>query len=527
MTPNGIDNSLLSSRTADKYQAHTFLKDFKKKSDSDNKINLSVASSINLSSDSNSLIPVSELVVPFSDRNEDRVELDMGNGIKLLTPFRYSNDLRRFTTIKWEMRDRNMNLYTNKFNDDKKFSSDIFKIISRENREGRENKTLYKFPFSQAMSNNSIFKVPVDGNNMSTDLSTDTKFVVAFSVGVGNECSWKEAEAKLEDKFFIFPCYQMSSFCIRSEPKQVSQNIQPCGLTIKTGTDGKMIMQFPPTCVEQNRDITYQIFRPAITSVNKSLPEWKPKLLIAVSDKICMKFTRNSLKTPIYLSFPLPENLRTPGVERRLIGFRDHRPFIIRMVSKKVNDEILYEVKGCDGAALAVVQVGTTLDTNILKTELDIFYGSRILCKIILFAKTTNEGSSDLGQLFALCVIQAEVDDTIENSILRRGFRCIYITDALCLNPLQRIRIQVSGGILSLTCDGLPVTNHFLTFLCESKENAIEFPVSVVKSGIPYAIVKFLLDIMSRGTVSEVHFEPYLPFKSFYKRTRGYAEHSM
>lgn len=172
-------------------------------------------------------------------------------------------------------------------------------------------------------------------------------------------------------------------------------------------------------------------------------------------------------------------------------------------------------------AALAVVRVDRHLDIGILKKELDIFYGNRILCNIILFAKSTKEGSSDLGQLFVQCVIRAELNDTLTNLISIRRFRCIHVTDTLCLKPLQRIRIQVSGGISSLNRVGIPVLNHFLTFLCGSKENTIEFPVNVIKSGTPYAIVKLLLDNMSRGIVSEVHFEPYMPFKCLY------AEHAM
>lgn len=140
----------------------------------------------------------SELLVPFSDRKEDRVELDMGNGIKLWTTLHYSSNLRRFTTIKWNMSDRNENQFKNLFNNEKKFSSDIFKIISRKKREGQESKTLFNFPFSQAMSNSSMFRVPVDGKNMSANFTTDAKFVVAFSVGVGKDSNWKEAEAKLE-----------------------------------------------------------------------------------------------------------------------------------------------------------------------------------------------------------------------------------------------------------------------------------------------------------------------------------------
>lgn len=70
---------------------------------------------------------------------------------------------------------------------------------------------------------------------------------------------------------------------------------------------------------------------------------------MAVSDKIRMKFARKSLKTPIYLSFPLPEFSRTSGLEPRLIGFRDNRIFIMKMDVKIVNDEILYKVKGYDG----------------------------------------------------------------------------------------------------------------------------------------------------------------------------------
>lgn len=170
----------------------------------------SFVSSINLSSDVDSLTTDSELLVPFSDRKEDRVELDMGNGIKLWTTLHYSSNLRRFTTIKWNMSDRNENQFKNLFNNEKKFSSDIFKIISRKNREGQESKTLFNFPFSQAMSNSSMFRVPVDGKNMSANFTTDAKFVVAYSVGVGKDSNWKEAEAKLE--VFIFG---ITKVCLR------------------------------------------------------------------------------------------------------------------------------------------------------------------------------------------------------------------------------------------------------------------------------------------------------------------------
>lgn len=121
-----------------------------------------------------------QCMVPFSNNNNHKAELDMGNDIKLSTLWNYGEALRRFTTIKWNMQDRNMNSFKNLFNNDKKFSTDIFKIISRENLEGREHNTSNIFIVSQAMTESSIFKVPVYGNNVLANLSTN--FYVAYSI---------------------------------------------------------------------------------------------------------------------------------------------------------------------------------------------------------------------------------------------------------------------------------------------------------------------------------------------------------
>lgn len=139
-----------------------------------------------------------QLMVPFSNNNQ-KAELDMGNDIKLSTLLQYGDAFSRFTTIKWNMQDRNMNPFKNLFNNDKKFSSDIFKIISRENLEGREHNTSNIFYVNQAMTESSIFKVRVYENKVPANLSTN--FYVAYSMGSGYESIWKEAEAQFE----VFP----------------------------------------------------------------------------------------------------------------------------------------------------------------------------------------------------------------------------------------------------------------------------------------------------------------------------------
>lgn len=120
----------------------------------------------------------------------------------------------------------------------------------------------------------------------------------------------------------------------------------------------------------------------------------------------------------------------------------------------------------------------------------------------------------------ANCVTPDE-KQSVKQTTTNNGARCIFESDTLSLHPLQRIRIQVGGKI-----KGAPgySNNFFLTFLCESKHNFVNFPVAIKAAcDKPYAIIEFSLDnINCKGVVSSVHFELYWPYKILYSDTNRF-----
>lgn len=148
------------------------------------------------------------------------------------------------------------------------------------------------------------------------------------------------------------------------------------------------------------------------------------------------------------------------------------------------------------------------MDYSLVK-ELDIFYGKRILCCLMLFAKSVRGGI----ELMTCCATHSEAENYRKRAL--SNLCLIFQSDAVCLLPLQRIRIHLRGCLQAIP--GLSYDNYFFTFLSGAKHNSLSFSVRLGAGGCPYAIIDFLCDNIQRGKLAELHFEPHLPFKCYYK----------
>lgn len=153
---------------------------------------------------------------------------------------------------------------------------------------------------------------------------------------------------------------------------------------------------------------------------------------------------------------------------------------------------------------IAALRKDTDYDNfkTTLKNELDLFFGHRKLCIIMLFY-VKREGN--IVHFVSVCCLKSN-REIVVNNFTRNGRRLIFESEDILLPPQQRVRIHPVG------CIGGPSglrLNYFLFFMYATKENVCEFTVEISRrmGGSIAAIIEFSADNQTRGSLTRAEFD--------------------
>ncbi|XP_063419925.1 uncharacterized protein LOC134705087 [Mytilus trossulus] len=187
----------------------------------------------------------------------------------------------------------------------------------------------------------------------------------------------------------------------------------------------------------------------------------------------------------------------------KVIGFQDKRPVILNTITERVTDgRYTGKMEGCDGAALVAIKRGMEENehfTETLLNELDLFYGNRMLCKLLLFHQSKNKNTLVFK---AECCLLKNASVIIANNNHRR---LIFESGNILLPPHQRIRIRPSGSIRLKP--GIQF-HPFLFFMHVPIENNTVFSVELEKGmgRSTNGTIEFSADNQRRGEIAKTEF---------------------
>ncbi|XP_076093328.1 uncharacterized protein LOC143064403 isoform X2 [Mytilus galloprovincialis] len=230
-------------------------------------------------------------------------------------------------------------------------------------------------------------------------------------------------------------------------------------------------------------------------------------LVASVSDKIRLNYEKSQFKKPIHLSGTLTCNEDKGSdfeeFDIKVVGYQDEKPTILDTKAERMTaGRFAGKLEGYDGAALVAIKRGKRENENFaetLKNELDLFYGNRKVCKVLLFY-TLKENTTLYFK--AECCLQRNLADIISK---HKDHKLVFESMDILLPPHQRIRIRPTGSV------GLKpgIKNHpFLFFMYITEENNTLFSVELNRGmgRSTNAIIEFSADNQRRGEITKADF---------------------
>lgn len=281
--------------------------------------------------------------------------------------------------------------------------------------------------------------------------------------------------------------------------------VHPYGTTISTSKDDRLVLHFGEGSVDKEQSLKYSIQRPDQEYLKQSFNY--NSLVASVSDKINLDYEMSKFKKPISLNGTLSfdENKGSDFVECdvKVIGFQDKRPVILNTIAERVTDgRYAGKMEGYNGAALVAIKRGMEENehfTETLKNELDLFYGNRMLCKLLLFHQKKNNNTLVFK---AECCLLRNAGVIIAN---HKDRPLIFESGDILLPPHQRIRIRPSGCIRLKP--GIQF-HPFLFFMHVPIENNTVFSVELERrmGRSTNGIIEFSADNQRRGQITKAEF---------------------
>ncbi|CAG2241449.1 unnamed protein product [Mytilus edulis] len=447
--------------------------------------------------------------------NEDVLfqHIDVGNGIRVKTSEELTEALGHYKTSVWGTEERNKNFKPPPHNQrNVKFVTNIYKFCTSsvtkavQNITNADEKKLVKekqcsFALVDKYHGKVNFQVPVD----ETIVPIKDKDINTYWAWVEIGNTWRAIPASLMNGYVEFTCNRMKSFGIIYGPKIMENVVQPSGTTISTGKDGRLVLQFDKGSVDKEQSLKYSIQRPDQGYVKHSLNA--KNLVASVSDKIRLNYEKSQFKKPMHLSGTLScdddQGSDFEEFDIKVVGYQDENPIILDTIAERVTaGRFTGKVEGYDGAAFVAIKRGKTGNENFaetLKNELDLIYGNRKLCKVLLFFHEKNNTTL---YFKAECCLQRNSDDMIAK---HKDHKLIFESGDILLPPHQRIRIRPTG------CLGLKpgIKNHpFLFFMYVTKENNTLFSVELNRGmgRSTNAVIEFSADNQRRGEITKADF---------------------
>ncbi|XP_076093327.1 uncharacterized protein LOC143064403 isoform X1 [Mytilus galloprovincialis] len=438
--------------------------------------------------------------------------LDIGNGIRVKTSEELIGALKHYNTTVWSAEARNKGLKPPSNQRNIKFVTNIYNLcttsstkslqtITNPDEKKHIKKSQCSFSLVHKHHGQVSFQVPVDENKFpikDKDINTYWAWVEC-----GN--TWTPIPASLRNGYVEFSCDRMNSFGIIYGPKMIQNIVHPSGTTISTGRDGRLVLQFDKGSVDKEQTLKYSIQRPDMEYAKHSL---NSKTLVAsVSDKIRLNYEKSQFKKPIHLSGTLTCNEDKGSdfeeFDIKVVGYQDEKPTILDTKAERMTaGRFAGKLEGYDGAALVAIKRGKRENENFaetLKNELDLFYGNRKVCKVLLFY-TLKENTTLYFK--AECCLQRNLADIISK---HKDHKLVFESMDILLPPHQRIRIRPTGSV------GLKpgIKNHpFLFFMYITEENNTLFSVELNRGmgRSTNAIIEFSADNQRRGEITKADF---------------------
>ncbi|VDI76835.1 Hypothetical predicted protein [Mytilus galloprovincialis] len=253
-----------------------------------------------------------------------------------------------------------------------------------------------------------------------------------------------------------------------------------------------------------------KIQRPIGKLENKDV--YSKTLVEAVSHKITLDFNKTQLKGSISVSARLTSD---PKSSQELVGsdnphvkmivFNKSEIVVLPTGKKTDTKEYTGQIRDSDGVLFARIkpnQLDHKKLTTILTDELEAFYGTRMLCTVLVFFLKKTDKTI---YFIAECCLKQRVDSVLLEHQEQKN-SLAYRSGDLFLPSHQRIRIRPEGSLKLKKGDG---RHPFLYFMYTARDNFTSFSVEFVgRLGIAMnAVLEFSADNHRRGNITRADFD--------------------
>ncbi|VDI64320.1 Hypothetical predicted protein [Mytilus galloprovincialis] len=439
--------------------------------------------------------------------------VDLTNGMRIRTKPELSQDLKCFKAERWKAEERNMYLNELSFPSGFKLVTDIYKISIKSEKSGLEKasdpsemKRLGKrqclFSLRDSYKDHSDFQVPVDNTYIK-----DGDISHYWALIEDGENQWKKIPARITFDFIEFACRRLNSFLIVSSPKKITHVVHPEGSTTHTGKDNGMTVQFEKGCVNQELTLEYTVQRPS--GKYKYNDSYSTTQVKAVSHKITLDYKNAKLKRSINISARLNNDSNettdsdsTDDSNVQMVLFKKGK-LTIQTPTRLTTGEYTGKIIDSEESVLFARIKRHQKLTAELAEELELFYGNRMLCNILLFYEKKHGKTIHL--ITECCLKQHAEFICAEHQ--NDGKVRVFASKDVFLPPHQRIRIRPDGCLRPKTIrKGHP--HSFLYFMYLAKDNFTSFSVEFWGSlgNAMNAVIEFSADNQKRGDLAKADF---------------------
>ncbi|XP_076093322.1 uncharacterized protein LOC143064400 [Mytilus galloprovincialis] len=435
--------------------------------------------------------------------------INLENDVSITGPSSLYSILNEFITTKWTADEKNNSLKFLNLPLEQTFVSDIFRTVPRQDEENRNpcvkvqkeklDKTCsFKFNIPSQYNDQVSFSVKIRDSFVEKTVS---QFYEVFA-WINDGLEWKMFQATVKNGFAEFYCNQLHSFGIVIQTKRMNATVNPLGTEIDIRDGCACILKFDKDCVKSNENFRYMVHTPDVEfsrNIHTSTRHVKH-----VSNKVNFEYDKAKFLKPIkvvvsFTNVPLkPQN--KSKIEVLLVGYKNGFASIVDSVKKSADSIYSGSLYGYDGVSFAaVLKIKEEKISKIeLTDELNLFYGSRILCNILVHFLKRN--SSTLRLRVNCC--RAEQTKLLITKEQQEGHFLIHKSENLGLTPYQRFKLRPAGCIGLKSGSG---AHLWMLFLSVSSENALTFQVQINRTmgGSPNAILCFSTDTNTK-TYTEI-----------------------
>ncbi|XP_063420535.1 uncharacterized protein LOC134705746 [Mytilus trossulus] len=447
----------------------------------------------------------------YSSDFEDDIEpgtttctINIENYVSVTGPSSLHSILNEFIITKWTADEKNNSLKFLNLPLESTFVSDIFKVVLRQDGETGnpcdkiQKEQLDKFNLSSQFNDKVCFSVKIIDSFVE---KTRSQFNEVFA-WINDGFVWKMLQATVTDSFAVFYCCQLHSFGIVIQSKRMNVIINPMGTEIDIGDSCACMLKFEKDCVKSNANFKYKVHTPDVEfsrNVHTST-----RYVKHVSNKVDFEYDKAKFLKPIKVVISLTnDSLTTQNkshIKILLVGYKNGSASIVESMKKSTDAIYSGSLHGFDGVSFAaVLMIKEDRITKIeLTNELNLFYGSRILCNILVHC--LKRTSSTLRIRVYCC--RVEHTKALIFKEQQEGHFLVHKSGNLCLTQYQRFKIRPAG------CIGLKPGNGahlWMLFLSVSSDNALTFQVQInrIMGGSPNAILSFSTDTYTK-TYTEI-----------------------